>query len=65
MLLVFSLVNEVPTGIQAGSYYIGIDVALSSVDYIMRETNKVWSFGYLHYQCFSSLKMGVPPVKKI
>ena len=37
-LLVFLLLNQVITGIQVASYYIvGIDVALSSVDYVMRE----------------------------
>ena len=38
LLLVFLLVNQVLTGIQVGSYYIvSIDVALSSVDYLLRE----------------------------
>ena len=38
LLLLFLLVNQVITGIQLASYYIvGIDVALSSVDYLLRE----------------------------
>ena len=38
LLLVFLLVHQVITGIQLTSYYIvGVDVALSSVDYVMRE----------------------------
>lgn len=38
LLLVFLLVHQVITGIQVASYYIvGIDVALSSVDYLLRE----------------------------
>ena len=46
---VFLLVNQVLTGIQVGSYYIvSIDVALSSVDYLMREITYGWSFRYLH-----------------
>ena len=49
LLLVFLLVNQVLTGIQVGSYYIvSIDVALSSVDYLMREITYGWSFRYLH-----------------
>ena len=45
LLLVFLLVNQVLTGIQVGSYYIvSIDVALSSVDYLMREITYGWSF---------------------
>ena len=49
MLLVFLLVHQVITGIQVASYYIvGIDVALSSVDYLMREITYGWSFRYLH-----------------
>ena len=49
LLLVFLLVNQVLTGIQVGSYYIvSIDVALSAVDYLMREITYGWSFRYLH-----------------
>ena len=49
MLLVFLLVHQVITGIQVASYYIvGIDVALSSVDYLMREITYGWSFRELH-----------------
>ena len=42
-------VGSTGTGIQVGSYYIvSIDVALSSVDYLMREITYGWSFRYLH-----------------
>ena len=49
LLLVFLLVHQVITGIQVASYYIvGIDVALSSVDYLLREITYGWSFRELH-----------------
>jgi hypothetical protein len=49
LLLVLLLVNQVITGIQLGSYYIvSIDLAFSSVDYLMREITYGWSFRYLH-----------------
>ena len=62
LLLVFLLVNQVLTGIQVGSYYIvSIDVALSSVDYLMREITYGWSFRYLHSQRTSfSSSYGTP-----
>ena len=58
LLLVFLLVNQVLTGIQVGSYYIvSIDVALSSVDYLMREITYGWSFRYLHSNGYSLIKL--------
>ena len=49
MLLVFLLVHQVITGVLVASYYIvGVDVALSSVDYLLREITYGWSFRELH-----------------